>query len=147
MAFGTMTDIVCSGGIFLAKDTRRFLFLQRTQPKTQGTWGIAGGKAEPSDSTPYDTLIREVEEEIGFLPQIEKTVPLEWYASRDEVFYYHTYVLIVKSEFLPQLNNEHTGYCWVSYDNWPKPLHAGLKTTLNGRTTRAKLETILDIIG
>ena len=141
-----MTNIVCSGGLFLARDTQRFLFLLRAQGKTAGTWGIAGGKKEPEDSTPYDTLIREIQEEIGFLPAIEKTVPLELYESRDELFYYHTYVLIVESEFIPQLNEEHAGYAWVGNGQWPKPLHSGLKTTLNGRTTRAKIQTILDVV-
>ena len=141
-----MTDIVCSGGIFLARDTQRFLFLLRTQGKTAGTWGIAGGKKDPSDATPYDTLVREIQEELGHVPKIEKTVPLEWYASKDDAFYYNTYVLIVKNEFIPHLNEEHSGYCWVSINNWPKPLHAGLKTTLNGRTTKTKIQTILDVI-
>ena len=44
MAFDIMTEIVCSGGLFLAKDTKRFLFLLRSQGKTAGTWGLVGGK-------------------------------------------------------------------------------------------------------
>lgn len=139
-------DIHCAGGVFLARSTQRFLFLLRAQGRTQGTWGLAGGKLEPTDATPYSALEREIGEEIGFLPAITKAVPVEWYASRDDAFYYNTYVLIVEDEFLPQLNTEHTGYCWVAYDHWPKPLHQGVKTTLSSRTTRAKLETILDLI-
>ena len=50
-----MNEIVCSGGLFFAKDTKRFLFLLRTQGKTAGTWGGVGGKKEPYDVTPYDT--------------------------------------------------------------------------------------------
>lgn len=141
-----MTNIVCSGGIFLAKDTQRFLFLLRDQGKTAGTWGLAGGKKEPDDATPYDALLREIQEEVGFLPKIEKSVPIEQYSSKDELFNYHTYVLIVKQEFIPKLNDEHTGYCWVSVNNWPKPLHAGLKNTLSSRTTKGKIETIIDVI-
>jgi 8-oxo-dGTP pyrophosphatase MutT (NUDIX family) len=146
MATSSLTDIHCAGGIFLAKNTQRFLFLQRAQGRTAGTWGLAGGKKEPGDTTPYAALEREISEEIGFQPKITKTIPIEWYSSRDEMFYYNTYVLIVEEEFMPVLNDEHTGYCWVSYDHWPKPLHQGVKTTLSSRTTRAKLETILDVI-
>ena len=146
MATSSMTDITCAGGLFLAKDTKRFLFLLRAQGKTAGTWGLAGGKKEPDDATLYEALQREIEEELGFKPGIDKAVPIEHYASRDDQFYYNTYVLIVKEEFIPRLNEEHVGYAWVSYDNWPKPLHQGVKTTLSSRTTRAKLETILDII-
>lgn len=141
-----MTNITCAGGIFLARNTRRFLFLHRTQGKTASTWGIAGGKKEPSDITPYETLIREITEELGEIPTIEKAMPIEFYESHDGQFYYNTYVLIVKKEFIPTLNHEHSGWAWVALDSWPKPLHQGVKTTLNSRTTRAKIETILGMI-
>ena len=66
-----MTNIVCSGGLFLTRDTKRFLFLLRTQGKTAGTWGLVGGKKEPCDHTPYDTLKREIAEEVGKIPTIK----------------------------------------------------------------------------
>jgi hypothetical protein len=142
-----MKQIICSGGIFLAKDTKRFLFLLRTQGRTAGTWGLAGGKKDPTDVTHIDTLNREIVEELGFLPDIKKYVPLEYYSSKDDTFYYNTYVLLVDKEFVPVLNEEHSGYAWVSNDNWPKPLHNGLKTTLASRTTKVKIQTILDLVG
>ena len=141
-----MTNIHCAGALFLAQSTQRFLFLERAQGRTAGTWGLAGGKQEPDDATTYDALLRECQEELGFVPEIVKTVPIERYASNDELFYYNTYVLIVAEEFIPKLNREHWGYSWVSYDHWPKPLHQGLRTTLSSKTTRTKLETILDVI-
>jgi 8-oxo-dGTP pyrophosphatase MutT (NUDIX family) len=144
MAFDSM--IVCSGGIFLAKNTRRFLLLLRAQGKTAGTWGLAGGKKEPADITPHDALLREISEEIGFLPNIVKTVPLELYSSKDELFSYNTYVILVDDEFMPELNEEHTGYAWVELNAWPKPLHNGLKNTLNSKAIKGKLQTILDVI-
>ena len=146
MATSSITDIHCAGAIFLAKNTGRFLFLLRAKGRTQNTWGLAGGKQEPNDHTAYEGLLREIQEELGFLPAINKTVPIERYASNDDAFYYNTYVLIVEEEFVPTLNDEHHGYCWVNYDHWPKPLHQGVKTTLSSRTSRAKLETILDLI-
>ena len=138
--------IVCSGGIFLAKNTRRFLLLLRAQGKTAGTWGLAGGKKEPADITPHDALLREISEEIGFLTNIVKTVPLELYSSKDELFSYNTYVILVDDEFIPELNEEHTGYAWVELNAWPKPLHNGLKNTLNSKAIKGKLQTILDVI-
>lgn len=138
--------IVASGGLFLAEDTKRFLFLLRTQGRTSGTWGLVGGKQEPSDHTPFETLKREVEEEIGVIPGIKKTVPLELFTSNDQNFQYNTYVVIVKNEFIPKLNNEHCGYAWCSYDTWPKPLHQGLKTSLASKVIRGKLELILDLL-
>lgn len=141
-----MANITCAGALFLARSTRRFLLLERTQGRTAGTWGLAGGKKEPGDKTHYDALLREITEELGFLPDIEKTIPIEWYSSNDELFYYNTYVTVVAEEFIPHLNHEHAGYAWVELDRWPRPLHQGLRTTLNNRTTHTKIETILQVI-
>ena len=139
-------QIVCSGGLFLAKDTGRFLFLLRTQGKTAGTWGLVGGKKEPTDATPYEALNREIAEEVGKTSEIKKTIPLELFTSNDQNFQYNTYVLIVESEFIPTLNEEHNGYAWCSYDNWPKPLHQGVKNSLANRVIRGKLELLLDLL-
>lgn len=139
-------SIICSGGVFLTKDTKRFLFLLRAKGKTENTWGIVGGKKEPQDHTLYDTLMREIEEEVGFLPVIQKTIPLELFISGDQKFQYNTYVLIVENEFIPKLNNEHYGYSWCNYNSWPKPLHQGLKNSFNNKIIKAKLELLLDLI-
>jgi len=34
----------------------------------------------------------------------------------------------------------------VRLSSWPKPLHAGLKNTLNNKSIKGKLQTILDLI-
>lgn len=141
-----MTNIVCSGGLFLAKDTKRFLFLLRTQGKTAGTWGLVGGKQEPSDHTPYDTLTREIKEEVGKTPVIKKVVPLELFISNDEQFHYNTYVLLVDREFIPSLNEEHAGYAWCDFNSWPKPLHQGVKTSLSNKSIRSKIEILLELV-
>ena len=141
-----MTNIVCSGGLFLARDTKRFLFLLRTQGKTAGTWGLVGGKKEPGDHTPYDTLKREIAEEVGKIPTIKKIVPLELFISNDEQFHYHTYVLIVDKEFIPTLNNEHAGYAWCDFNSWPKPLHQGVKTSLSNKSIKTKIEILLELV-
>lgn len=146
MASNSLNQIVCSGGIFLAKDTRRFLFLLRTQGKTAGTWGLVGGKKEPTDVTAVDALKREITEEVGKTPAIKKIVPLELFTSNDQNFQYNTYVLLVDKEFIPTLNNEHSGYAWCTYDEWPKPLHQGVKNSLNNKSIKAKLEILLELI-
>jgi len=143
MASNSLNNIVCSGGIILAKETKRFLFLLRNK---ESVWGFVGGQKEDSDLTPYEALVREINEEIASCPSIEKTVPLELFVSNDNKFYYHTYVLIVEKEFVPVLNDEHIGYAWISYGNWPKPLHQAVKTSLNNRANKAKIEVILDLI-
>lgn len=146
MATRSLNQIICSGGLFLARDTKRFLLLHRTQGRTAGTWGFVGGKKEPSDATPFEALKREIEEEIGSVPAIKKTIPLELFTSNDQNFQYNTYVVIVENEFIPVLNEEHSGYAWVNYDQWPKPLHQGVKNSLNNRVVKAKLELLLEMV-
>jgi 8-oxo-dGTP pyrophosphatase MutT (NUDIX family) len=146
MATNSLNQVICSGGIFLAKDTRRFLFLLRTQGKTAGTWGLVGGKKEPTDNTAYDALTREIEEEVGKTPTIKKIIPLELFVSNDQHFQYNTYVLLVDREFTPTLNEEHSGYAWCNYENYPKPLHQGVKNSFTNKIIRAKLELLLDLI-
>ena len=146
MATTSLNQIVCSGGLFLAKETGRFLFLLRSQGKTAGTWGFVGGRKEPSDVTPYDALTREIHEEVGKTPTIKKIIPLELFVSNDQNFQYNTYVLLIEREFIPTLNEEHSGYAWCNYDSYPKPLHQGVKSSLSNRIIKAKLEILLDLI-
>ena len=106
-------------------------------------WGLVGGTNEAAE-TPFEGLKREIEEEIGFLPDIKKTLPLESFLSADNKFYFHTYLCVVHSEFIPTLNNEHDGYAWCSFRNWPKPLHLGLRNTLQSKANLTKLETVFE---
>lgn len=137
--------IICSGGLFLAKNTKRFLFLQRTQKKTAGTWGLVGGKKESVDDTLIDTLKREISEELGET-EIEKIVPLEYFTSNDMNFQYSTYIILTPQEFIPKLNQEHSGYAWCNLDNWPKPLHRGVKNSLSNKINKIKINLILDLL-
>ena len=139
-----MSNIICSGALFYALDSKRFLFLHRTKGKTSDLWGLVGGKNEGSE-TPWEGLQREIQEEIGSV-EIKKTIPLETFVSNDERFHFHTYLCIVKEEFIPVLNSEHDGYAWVSFGKWPKPLHHGLKNTLNKKINLTKLKTLFEVI-
>lgn len=136
-----MSDIICSGALFYTLDTKRFLFLYRKSSKRNNQWGIVGGTNEGIE-TPWEGLKREIEEEIGFMPEIRKTIPLETFISADTKFHFHTYLCVIDSEFIPKLNCEHDGYAWAGFENWPKPLHQGLRNTLSSKINRAKLETV-----
>ena len=140
-----MKKIVCSGTLFYTLDTNRFLLLHRTKSKQNNVWGLVGGTNEDKE-TPWEGLKREIEEEIGFLPDIKKTIPLETFVSNDEHFHFHTYLCVIEKEFIPQLNEEHDGYSWVSFGNWPKPLHSGLANTLRSKTNQQKLQTVFDLV-
>ena len=141
-----MNDMItCSGALFYTLDTNRFLFLHRAQGKRKDLWGLVGGTNEGAE-TPFEGLKREIEEEIGFLPDIKKTLPLESFISHDSKFHFHTYLCLVDSEFIPKLNNEHNGYAWCSFTKWPKPLHHGLRNTLQSKINLSKLETVFQTI-
>ena len=139
-----MKDIICSGALLYALDTKRFLFLHRAQGKHKDLWGLVGGTNETGES-PWTALQREIEEEIGNVKVI-KTIPLESFVSNDNAFHFHTYLGIVTHEFLPKLNNEHTGYAWVSFGKWPKSLHHGLRNTLQNKNIQKKLQTVVEVI-
>lgn len=139
-----MKDIICSGALVYALDSKRFLFLNRTQGKQKDIWGLVGGTNEGTE-TPWEGLRREISEEIGSI-DIKKTIPLETFVSNDSKFLFHTYLVVVKNEFIPKLNKEHDGYAWVSFGKWPKPLHYGLKNTLSKRINQSKLETVFQLI-
>jgi len=134
-----------SGALFLSQKTRRFLLLQKASGKKEGIWGLVGGKTEQGESL-WEGLKREVTEEIGFFPDVIKSIPLESFVSDDEHFNFQTYVCIVRDEFVPILSDEHMGWGWCLIDKWPKPVHQGIRNTLGNRVTRAKIDTIFELI-
>ena len=138
-------NIICSRALFYSTSTKRFMFLQRTSEKTKGTWGLVGGTMKYTESA-FDGLKREIKEEVGTTPKFKKVIPLEMFTSNDEKFFFHTYLIAIETEFLPKLNDEHSGYCWCAFECWPKNLHMGLKNTLNNKAIKGKLQTILDLI-
>ena len=136
--------IIGCGALFYTLDTQRFLLLHRTQSKQNHVWGLVGG-TPTTDSNAWVGLKREIKEEIGD-QKIIKTIPMETFISNDENFLYHTYLCLVKNEFIPKLNKEHDGYSWVSFGRWPKPLHQGLRKTLQNKTNQTKLETVFKMV-
>lgn len=137
--------IVCSGALFYAKSTKRFLLLQKAHGKHTGTWSLVGGTTE-SLETPWQGLQREIREEIGATPKILKTIPIETFVSNDTVFNFHTYLCVIEEEFIPVLSEEHSGWAWTTIDYAPKPLHQGLRNSFGSKTIRTKLQTIFDLI-
>ena len=125
--------IQASGCCFLALDTGRIMLQQRSKKSSHPlTWSFWGGKIEKGEQ-PIDALRRELTEEIGFVPAMEKLNPLDTFKSPDNGFIYYTYVIITPKEFIPSLNDESSGYAWVDIGKWPKPLHSGAKITLNSK--------------
>jgi len=138
-------SIVCSGALFYAKSTRRFLLLQKAHGKHEGTWGLVGG-TNITGETPWQGLQREISEEIGAVPAILKTIPLETFVSNDRVFNFHTYLCVLDAEFVPLLSDEHSGWAWSTIDRAPKPLHQGLRNSFSSKIIRTKLQTVFDLV-
>jgi len=132
------SNIGC-GALIYSKKTRRYLFLLRNQKKHSGSWGLVGGGVEQNE-TPIDALRREINEEIGDI-EILKIVPLEKFTAENTSFEYHTYLITVDDEFIPQLNLEHRGYAWTAINDCPKPLHPGVWRTFSFQCIIDKIKT------
>ena len=116
------------GALIYCTSTHRYLFLLRNDGKFPNTWGIVGGKIEQNE-TILQGLEREIEEELGGQIEGAKIIPIEKYTSNNNRFIYHTFLIKVEEEFVPVLNHEHIGYCWVPMDLHPTPLHPGVYRT------------------
>ena len=140
-----LTDrIVCSGALFYAKSTRRFLLLQKSNGKHIGTWGLVGG-TNLQNENPWQGLQREIQEEIGLI-EFDKIIPLEKFTADNQNFEYHTYLVTVQNEFVPVLNNEHRGYAWTAIEDHPKPLHPGVWRTFSFKSIIDKIKIAETVI-
>lgn len=137
--------IKAAGALFLSIQTKRFLFLMRADDTYTNTWATVGGRTEIGE-TVIESLSREIQEEIGFLPMVRKTIPVDLFVSNDNKFEFHTFVCLVDREFIPNLNNEHKGYAWSSIDSFPKPLHPALYNALQSAELKNKIENVLELL-
>ena len=136
--------IIASGCIFLSIDSGRVMLQQRSgEVNHPRTWGFFGGKGEGKER-PVETLYREMEEEVGIVPDIKKVIPINKFTSPNKKFIYHSFVVTVQEEFVPVLNNESDGYGWVKIGNWPRPLHPGAKIQFNSKQLIKKLKTVYE---
>lgn len=136
------SSIVNAVGVwFYSTSTDRYLYLLRNDTRHQNTWGLPGGKVEDNE-TLIQAIERECVEEMGLIPAYEKLIPLEKFTSADTKFVYHTFFCTIDSEFVPVLNEEHSGWAWISANTWPKPLHPGLWSTVNFDVVQEKVNTL-----
>jgi len=129
------------GAFVYCVSTHRYLYLLRAGSKHGGSWGLVGGKLEAGE-TVGQALAREIVEEIGNHIVDPKFIPIEKFTSENKNFIYHTFLITVDEEFVPTLNEEHRGYCWVPLKDHPKPLHPGVWRTFNFKSVIKKLETV-----
>lgn len=131
--------LISAGALIYSSKTGRYLFLLRSGSTYSNNWGLVGGKLEAGE-TIYQGLHREIKEEIGVC-DVTKLIPLEQFTSENNKFIYHTFLAVVCDEFIPVLNAEHKGYCWVRIEDYPKPLHPGVWKTFNFDTVLEKIKT------
>lgn len=129
------------GTFIYSTSTGRYLFLLRNTTKYSGTWGLAGGKIDANEQI-LESLYRELREELGYDFVNDKVIPIEKFTSDNGNFSYHTFLIPVVEEFVPNLNYEHRGYCWVSLEDHPKPLHPGVWRTVNFKSVVDKIKTL-----
>lgn len=135
--------IKSAGALIKSVNTNRYLFLLRSSISSYPSrWGLVGGKVH-HDELLLEGLEREIEEEIGFLPKINKWVAFNCFTSMDKKFQYHSFLLLTDNEFIPKLNHENDGYAWVDIDFPPKPLHPRLKEVI---TSQVLIDSIKNFI-
>jgi 8-oxo-dGTP pyrophosphatase MutT (NUDIX family) len=141
MGINHLTTVSAVGIWFYSQATNRYLYLMRNDDKHPNSWGLPGGKMESGESM-MAAMIRECEEELGTWPAYIKLMPLEKFTSNDHGFVYHTFFCVVELEFVPKLNDEHSGYAWIDSGTNPRPMHPGLWSTINFDAVQQKISTI-----
>lgn len=95
-------------GILFVND-ERILLLKRTD----GTWGIPGGKVEKGE-TDWEAAVRETKEECG-VKQVEGQKFSKFQDENSTI-----YCLFAKRSFLCKLSDEHVDWEWVKIENVEK---------------------------
>lgn len=72
------TPRVASGALFI--DSDRFLLVR---PTYKETWDLPGGYVDRGES-PYAACLREVREELGFVPSLDRLLAVDWAPSDHE---------------------------------------------------------------
>ena len=128
-AHGYAGDAATQGaGLLMCTPQGKALFLRRSDSAQDcaGMWDLPGGTADAGE-TPLDTARREAVEEIGDVPEGQTELLTDILA--DEVRFV-TFLHMIKQEFAPDLNDEHSDHVWADLDNPPEPLHPGVRRTL-----------------
>ena len=109
----------------------RFLLLHRSSHKQYARqWRMVGGKVKEHEAY-WQAGYRELTEEVGITPSLFWTVPSlnQFYEPEsDQIMHIPAFAAELAAEAEIQLNEEHTGYEWVSLDTakkrilWPEQL-------------------------
>lgn len=133
------------GALIVSKQTRRALMQLRSPvEKYSLCWGLWGGRLIGNEGD-LEGLKRELCEELGW-PGVPETVSISHiytFVTRDRNFRHVSYLIVCEDEFVPTLNEESAGYCWVDIGLWPQPLHHNTARMFASRAFRTALESVL----
>lgn len=120
-----------AGILFVAK-SGDVLLLRRSSAEANfaGHWALPGGGVDDGE-TPEEGAMREAAEEMGVRPSsLGKLLDRRMTPTRKA---FHTFAFPVKEQFVPKLNDEHSGYAWAPFHQLPQPLHPAVERTLKER--------------
>lgn len=123
---------IAAGVVFVAPDGNVLLLLRSAmEPNFGGHWSLPGGKGDDGE-TPLQAAMRECAEEIGEAARHawlgEPTLISEDRTATGMTF--STFVQPCRYKFVPELNEEHSGFVWVAPEAAPTPLHPAVAETL-----------------
>lgn len=125
--------ILSAGALFKAQDTQKYFLIQRSSNSSYSNkFSLVGGKVHIGEKI-LDGLSREINEELGFIPEIIKWAPFNCYNSMDKKFQYTSIIILTPTEFLPKLNYENDGYCWIKDLTTMKLLHPRLREVIQSK--------------
>lgn len=128
-----------AGALFFAEDSGKFLICKRSNTgDAAGQWCCLGGGVDDTDTSYEHTVRREANEEGGFPYDAPCSL---WHVNTAQVsptFWFHNYLASVPCEFKPKLNDEHTDYKWVTYNELLKhpDMHEGMMNALDTDFTK-----------
>lgn len=136
-----------AGCIFISKTTGRILLNHRSSLVEQpNTWGVWGGAIDSSES-PKDAVMREAYEESGYTPDPNDIIPIYVY-KHPSGFRYYNFIILTEDEFTPNISDDHSwetqGWKWVSFGDWPHPLHFGVEAILRDTPSVTTIKSIID---
>jgi len=126
-----MDETIKAAGLIIVTKEGKALFLLRSDHDGgdhAGEWAFPAGKIEDGEE-PKETVIREVREETQWIP--ENDIHELSNHTSDEDVDFTCFEVQVNNEFIPTLNDEHTGWAWAPLDAPPQPLHLGCQTVLD----------------
>lgn len=120
-----------AGIVFVAKDGDVLLLRRSADEKNfGGHWGLPGGGGEEGE-TAQDTAMREFKEECGLDIDMGTTLKLLDRVDTPTGMQFSTFAKPTDDKFVPTLDAEHSGYCWASLDQLPRPLHPQVERLLS----------------